>query len=166
MLYWICPECGGECSPAVRECPACAGPPVISPASVAPVHRKPAVTEEVLALVQSLQPTSPAPFQVPPSNGHSTPLTALALAEVATEELPPPEAIESLVRPLIESTTFAPPVQLESQPPSPEALSEAMELQAELVLDAMAQSNADIPPVIQSIVASFQEQTKTLLLPT
>jgi len=30
MLYWICPECGGECSPAIRECPACAGPPAIS----------------------------------------------------------------------------------------------------------------------------------------
>ena len=165
MLYWICPECGGECSPAVRECPACAGPPVISLASVDPVHRKPAVTEEVLALVQSVQPTSPAPFQVAPSNGHSTPLTTLALAEVATEELPPPEAIESLVRPLIESTTFATPVQLETQPSSPEGLSEAMELQAELVLDAMAQSHAEIRPAIQSIVASFQEQTKTLLLP-
>lgn len=24
MLFWICPECGCECSPAVRECPTCA----------------------------------------------------------------------------------------------------------------------------------------------
>src|SRR5689334_21977636 len=23
MLFWTCPECGRECSPAVRECPAC-----------------------------------------------------------------------------------------------------------------------------------------------
>ena len=23
MLYWICPECGHECSPAIRECPTC-----------------------------------------------------------------------------------------------------------------------------------------------
>src|SRR5581483_474702 len=27
MLYWICPECGHECSPAIRECPTCTAPP-------------------------------------------------------------------------------------------------------------------------------------------
>jgi hypothetical protein len=43
MLYWICPECGHECSPAIRECPTCSAP-------------------EIQSLAQSLQskPISPA----------------------------------------------------------------------------------------------------------
>ena len=164
MLYWICPECGGECSPAVRECPACAGAPVISPASVGPVRGKPQVTEEVLALVQSLQSTSAAPFQPPPGNGHSAQIATLALPKVATEELPPvppPEAIESLVRPLIESTTLSGPA--EPQPEPLPRVSEALELDAALVLDEMVQRNRGDHTAIQSIVASFQP-TKTLLL--
>jgi uncharacterized OB-fold protein len=31
MLYWICPECGHECSPAIRECPTCTAPPSEQP---------------------------------------------------------------------------------------------------------------------------------------
>ncbi len=43
MLYWICPECGHECSPAIRECPTC-------------------TATDILSLAQSLQskPVSPA----------------------------------------------------------------------------------------------------------
>src|ERR1700694_4772546 len=96
MLCWVCPECGGECSPAVRECPACAGAAVISPAAASPAYRKPTVTQEVLALVQNLQPAprKPLPFAngLASGNGHS--------ASTATLELP---------EPLVESTAFAPP---------------------------------------------------------
>src|SRR5579864_1617410 len=116
MLYWICPECGGECSPAVRECPACAGAAVISPAAASPAFRKPSVTEEVLALVKNTQPTP----RMPPAtvnglasgNGHAASTATLELPEPLVEEKPsepPKEAIESLVRPLIESTALAPP---------------------------------------------------------
>jgi len=42
MLYWICPECGLECSPAIRECPTCAA--VASPAA----HNK-----DLLSLAQN-----------------------------------------------------------------------------------------------------------------
>src|ERR1700676_2388133 len=111
MLYWICPECGGECSPAIRECPACAGAPAISPASASPVHRKPAVTEEVLALVQNLQPAAPRPLfpiaAVPPpagiginglakGNGHAAQTATLELPESPVQEeaaAPPKEVI-------------------------------------------------------------------------
>jgi len=195
MLYWICPECGGECSPAVRECPACAGDSVISPASAGPVYRKPAVTEEVLALVHNLQPDAHASFEsepvlpvLPPANtptnglssgnGYSSPIATLDLPEgpVDDELSPPKETIESLVRPLIESTTSAlsaepPPV--ETSPPSadpePEplalkTLSEAMALQAELVLDSVTQQMVAEQAAIRCIVASFQQQPKTSLL--
>src|ERR1700730_11748787 len=128
MLYWICPECGGECSPAVRECPACAGIPAISPASANPVHRNPPATEEVLALVQSLQSAPHTPLSSPglPSpahsatnnltsgNGHAAKTATLELPEAPSDEaasFPRKEAIESLVRPLIESTTSAPPAE-------------------------------------------------------
>jgi hypothetical protein len=37
MLYWICPECGHECSPAIRECPTCTAA-AQTPASNAPVQ--------------------------------------------------------------------------------------------------------------------------------
>jgi hypothetical protein len=174
MLYWICPECGGECSPAVRECPACAGPPAISPASANPAHRKPEVTEEVLALVQSLQPgvhTHAVANTMAGENGHSAKTTTLELPEAAVEEeapsAPPKEAIESLVRPLIESTRLTPAPAGPERTPEPLApllLSKAMELQAELVLDSMTQPNIAEQTAIRGIVASFQQQPQTSLL--
>lgn len=49
MLYWICPECGRECSPAVRECPNCAAASASQP-------------EQILALSENLaRLTSPIP---------------------------------------------------------------------------------------------------------
>ena len=116
-------------------------------------------------MAQSLQPAGPAAFQTPPGNGHSAPASTLVLAEVASQEhpqVPPPEAIESLVRPLIESTTTsAPPAPV---PPAPSQVSEAMALQAGIVLDTIDQRRADVHPAIQGIVASFQQPGKTLLL--
>src|SRR5216684_920416 len=111
MLYWICPECGGECSPAVRECPACAGATVTSPASASSAYRKPEITKEVLALVQNLQPAPRLPLPklngLASGNGHSASTAILELPD------PPKEAIETLVPPLVESTALAPP------PPEP-----------------------------------------------
>lgn len=46
MLYWICPECGRECSPAVRECPNCAAASASQP-------------EPILALAENLRPLAP-----------------------------------------------------------------------------------------------------------
>jgi hypothetical protein len=180
MLYWICPECGGECSPAIRECPACAGTPAISPASTSPAQRKPVVTEQVLALAQNFQP---APIHAVANrlitdNGHSVTAATLELPETPAPQTvapptlaedepctPPKEAIESLVRPLIESTTLAPPPEPAPEPLAPEVLSDAMALQAELVLDSMAQQSIAEQSAIRGIVASFQQQPKTSLLP-
>ena len=177
MLYWICPECGGECSPAIRECPACAGPPAISPASAGPVNGKALVTEEVLSLAQNLQAaggTHAVANGLITDNGHSALTATLELPEMPAPEMAAPqtpvedepraqleEAIESLVRPLIESTNLAPaPESL-----APEVLSEAMALQAELALDSMAQQSiAAEQSAIRGIVASFQQKPKIGLL--
>ena len=168
MLYWICPECGGECSPAIRECPACAGNPV-SPASACPVHRKAAVTEEVLALVQNLQATAHSPVAngLAGNNGYSAPTATLELPESSGEPslcVPPQETIESLVRPLIESTNLAARIEPLAEPGVPPDLSAAMILQAELVLDSITQQDLARQSAIGGIVASFQKQPASALL--
>jgi hypothetical protein len=59
MLYWICPECGHECSPAIRECPTCTAAENAAPTA----EQSPQQTSaDVLLLAQSLQskPVSPA----------------------------------------------------------------------------------------------------------
>jgi hypothetical protein len=175
MLYWICPECGGECSPAIRECPACAGVPEVSPASAGPVHRKPLATEDVLALVQNLQAPGPGlgrTSRTISENGHSALTATLELTELAAEEapaVPAAGAIESWVRPLVESTEPAPPPEPTLEPLSVGVLSDAMALQAEQVLDSMAQQNIaqqDIAQqsAIRGIVESFQHRPAVCLL--
>lgn len=54
MLYWICPECGHECSPAVRECPTCTAPPAQPSAASEPT----AASGELLSLAQNFQPAA------------------------------------------------------------------------------------------------------------
>ena len=44
MLYWICPECGHECSPAIRECPTCTAA-AQSPARNSPVQHPTSVSQ-------------------------------------------------------------------------------------------------------------------------
>src|SRR5580692_9376470 len=44
MLYWICPECGHECSPAIRECPTCTSV-AQSPARNSPVQQPTSVSQ-------------------------------------------------------------------------------------------------------------------------
>jgi hypothetical protein len=91
MLYWICPECGHECSPAIRECPTCAAPPEHkSPARKSTVQQQTAVSQELLTLAQH--------FHAPPSTGllAAAPqrrlLTAAKGAAVAVEE--PEKAVQ------------------------------------------------------------------------
>src|ERR1700679_3684006 len=65
MLYWICPECGHECSPAIRECPTCTAPPEaaggISALDAHPEPRRSApegAPNELLLLAQNFQSAS------------------------------------------------------------------------------------------------------------
>lgn len=159
MLYWICPECGGECSPAVRECPACAGAVVTSPAAASPAPRKLAVTEEVLALVQNLQPAPSMPLPglngLASGNGHSASTAILELPD------PPKEAIESLVRPLVESTALAAPA---LSPPPPEAPVKNAPIEM-ATPPALPEPEPPAVSAIRGIVASFKESKTNLLAP-
>jgi len=76
MLYWICPECGHECSPAIRECPTCTAPPGIGANA----------SHDLFSLAKS--------FQSPPSTGLST--AAASAAAVAIQEPREPELSDRL----------------------------------------------------------------------
>src|SRR5580693_4802736 len=60
MLYWICPECGHECSPAIRECPTCTAPPAQALVAESTIAEKTAAkpagaNEELLSLAQNFR---------------------------------------------------------------------------------------------------------------
>src|SRR5258708_32730350 len=116
MLHWICPDCGNDCSPTVRECPGCANAPVrdVSPS-------QDAVTEGVLALARSLQPSmdmlllAPAPQQLllaaVNGNGHSNGNSSTIAVKEEDVRIPEDDTIDSLVRPLVESAEATPVVE-------------------------------------------------------
>jgi hypothetical protein len=85
MLYWICPECGHECSPAIRECPTCTTPPVQQPVpEQTPLDRTPTnrtdPSQELLSFAQNFQST--------PSASSSMAATSSATAVLIEEEEP------------------------------------------------------------------------------
>src|ERR1035441_3614731 len=90
MLYWICPECGHECSPAIRECPTCAALEDAPPSE----H----TSSSILSLAQNFEPR-PEPAR---TNGNSAAVRTAVLADEDTVELvlSPADraAITSLVR--------------------------------------------------------------------
>jgi len=77
MLYWICPECGHECSPAIRECPTCTAPPAATQA---------AVSQELLSLAHNFESASSVAVLAPP----------LAAASPTPQEEPEPELSDKL----------------------------------------------------------------------
>src|SRR5450755_3867991 len=106
MLCWICPECGRDCSPAVRECPSC-------------TQRQGALTNGVLSMVEALRAAPPVPLLASApqqyllfglTNGHSSTTTETAVLAEEEPAVPASETIDSLVRPLVESAKTAPRV--------------------------------------------------------
>src|SRR5208282_3482937 len=104
MLCWICPDCGRDCSPAVRECPSCA-------------QGQAGVTNGVLSMVEQLRavPAVPLLAAAPEqyllfglTNGHSSVATETAVMAEEDPSIPAGETIDSLVRPLVESAKPAP----------------------------------------------------------
>ena len=108
MLFWTCPECGRECSPALRECPAC--PPQPDPH---PLDATPGRTESaggILALAHNLETIHALPLLAPlaeqsiqnvengrPSHAAST---ATLVEEVASgPELPVRFVMEEIAAP-------------------------------------------------------------------
>src|SRR5450432_1132070 len=108
MLCWICPECGRDCSPAVRECPSCA-------------QSEAKLTNGVLSMVELLRAVPPvrlltsAPqqyllFGLTNGHSHTTPERAVLVEEGPA--VPASETIDSLVRPLVESAKPVGPAQV------------------------------------------------------
>jgi hypothetical protein len=125
MLYWICPECGRECSPAIRDCPACSG--------TAESERHPSDSlahvsesrQEMLTLAEHVKPTQTVPGSELSLDTAGTATLIVdgpaAPAEkaltVLAEETPSirlKESIDSLVRPLVESAE--PATEFHAQP--------------------------------------------------
>src|ERR1700693_2064145 len=114
MLCWICPDCGRDCSPAVRECPSCA-------------QGQAAVTNAVLSMVEQLRavPLVPLLAAAPQqyllfgltnghSGGHSPATTETSVLTEEDPAVPAGETIDSRVRPLVEAAKAAP-----AAPPPP-----------------------------------------------
>src|SRR5581483_8663206 len=106
MLYWICPECGHECSPAIRECPTCTAAEATSPA-LDPARREPDIHPDVLALVENLrQPpamllltAASQPEVLASASGSFAETGTVLVAQTTAAE----EARDNVVRPLVES---------------------------------------------------------------
>ncbi len=106
----------------------------------------------MLALAENFAP--PVPALVSSGNGQ---VVETIQKVAAIEEVTPvlaPETVESVVRPLIESTEAA----------APASLAEALELQASLVLESIVLQNEAKTSAVREIVESFQQQGKTALL--
>src|SRR3984893_287828 len=112
MLCWICPECGRDCSPAVRECPSCA-------------QSEAELTNGVLSMVESLRAVPPvrlltsAPHEYllfGLTNGHSHTTAEPAVLVEDGPAVPANETIDSLVRPLVESAKPVAPAQVFPRP--------------------------------------------------
>jgi hypothetical protein len=93
-------------------------------------------------------------------NGHSASTATLEVPEPLVEEKPaepPKEAIESLVRPLIESTALA--------PPPPEAPVKSAPIEKAPTPPAKAEPEPPAVSAVRRIVASFKEAQTNLLAP-
>jgi hypothetical protein len=116
MLYWICPECGHECSPAIRECPTCTAAEKAAPAS-----------QDILSLAQTFQSapggallTAAPPRNLIAANGHSAPSSvAVITAEEAADE-PPAEPKASFRLAALDGLVVQPSHPASSQPVKPE----------------------------------------------
>ena len=77
MFHWICPECGREISPTVRECPAC-DPKAIAVEPAPPVV--PALVLEAPAAPEPAPPPLPEPAPAEP-----VPVAAAPVARIPTD---------------------------------------------------------------------------------
>ncbi len=155
MLYWICPECGHECSPAIRECPTCTTAEIVSLAqsfqSPLPHPARPSTQETAQPAISPLPATVATPRIVAAENPQAEcGLKAAGLSpirEVAFQAAPSPQAHWQAVQPA---------------PIAPEARSLAF-ISSKLKLAGTSLSDLEQAGV-QAIMASFQEQPAASLL--
>src|SRR5258708_5274811 len=110
MFHWICPECGREIAPTVRECPACDPKAVVA---------EPALVGVVEAPTSALNVEAPARA-----------LNREAPARALIEEAPPPApSVEMLLRAVSSAPVrFRPPEFVNLEAPAPVAPDESDDL--------------------------------------
>ena len=141
MFHWICPECGREIPPTIRECPACdpqasilAAPPI---AAAAPLERSaPGKFAEQIAVADPVieLPEPPPTFEpVPPLESEAPVLVSRATAAAETVTLAnaaPAALVETApVKPVeaIAAAIADPVTELNEPPPTPEPVPLASE---------------------------------------
>jgi hypothetical protein len=148
MFHWICPECGREIPPAVKECPACdpqfAGVPAVEPALFSGVLAEPAQPPPLP--LADLAPALPPPtVEQPDEAPEPIPLVAQELEE------PPAEVSSALVAELPPALPDPIPQeakQLQASQPEVSSTS-AAELLAEPVLQHAEQPQASPEPAAE-----------------
>ena len=127
MVYWICPECGHECSPAIRECPTCTAPPV-RPFAATAVNLHPANPEAVKlslsAFAARRQPQGPVfiSYQFKLAGESLSELAIGAIQKSFQEQsavglLPAPEEVVTAPAPPLDQWMRQPKLQLTPVPP-------------------------------------------------
>lgn len=105
MLFWTCPECGRECSPAVRECPACSR----RTQRQSPAESISAVSSAgggILALAESLERAHTLERLAVEGSGNSRVECSAATAELVAEDPcaePDAPAVEDRIAPAEEA---------------------------------------------------------------
>ncbi len=154
MFHWICPECGREIPPAVKECPVCdpkavlalTNPPVTKADKARPVEQAARVPEPPAAVVPP-----PLPVEFVPPVPEPDPLLALA-EQIRSAHVRHASPLVEEPRP--EPVAAAPPPPLQSATPG------LAELAAVL---GTAERPAVVEPVAETPV-EFQSVTPARLL--
>jgi hypothetical protein len=116
MLCWICPECGRESPPAVRDCPACVG--ATAEASVPEsLKQQLEMTAGILALARTFQeePTvrllasAPRPMLLAAASANGSSEDAVSSVQIAVAEPIVVDSMETVVRGLVESASTGTP---------------------------------------------------------
>jgi hypothetical protein len=110
MLCWICPECGRESPPAVRDCPACVGA-TIEASVPESLKQQLEMTAGILALARTFQdePTlrllasAPRPMLLAAASANGSSEDAVSSVQIAVAEPIVVDSMETVVRGLVES---------------------------------------------------------------
>jgi len=166
MFHWICPECGREIPPSVRECQAC--DPQAAPLSVV----EPVETTQAVEAVPAAAPPETAPVSIAQLSDKAPETTAEPVI------VPPPVVEAAPVEPILEHPAVA-----EAAPAKPElpgvaeqdftitqefpvrTVSEPVLETSAVIEVAPAPSVAELPPVVEAVSVS-EPVVETAPLPT
>jgi hypothetical protein len=171
MFHWICPECGREIPPSVRECQHC-DPQQVEPVAAAPApveEPAPAPVQQPLPVaLPTPEPAHAAVPEPPPEPIAAPPMLVLPASQPALDaapssaepvpvKLPEPElpaaALAALPQPAAEpvepQSVILPTAEIAPEPPPPPAVEAAPEPVAESVPEPVSEVAAPPAPEIK-----------------